>query len=92
MTPFGVHLHISYICVQHYLRIQDSEYHRRSNHEQERSGKNARALEVRRTRVISSTAAQTIQCSAQKQSGFAVRIGTYETDQLVFVDESAADS
>ena len=32
-----------------------------------------------------------IACSAQKWSEFAACIGTYEADQLVFVDESAVD-
>ena len=32
-----------------------------------------------------------IECSAEKQSEFAAHIGTYEADQLVFVDESAVD-
>ena len=32
-----------------------------------------------------------IERSAQKRSEFAARIGTYEADQLVFVDESAVD-
>jgi hypothetical protein len=32
-----------------------------------------------------------IECSAQKWSEFAACIGTYEDDQLVFVDESAVD-
>lgn len=32
-----------------------------------------------------------IERSAQKRSEFAARIGTYEANQLVFVDESAVD-
>ena len=32
-----------------------------------------------------------IERSAEKRSAFAARIGTYEAEQLVFVDESAVD-
>ena len=32
-----------------------------------------------------------IECSAQKRSKFVACIGTYEANQLVFVDESAVD-
>ena len=33
----------------------------------------------------------TIERSAEKRSAFAARIGTYEAEQLVFVDESTVD-